>query len=80
MIIFQHLDLNAQPILNVQITLHVYRKNVKTLVTLIRAVEMPNARLKIIAQYVFVFMAMLEILTLYVKSVSTTSFGFIFNL
>ena len=70
MIIFQHLDLNAQPILNAQITLHVYKKSVKTLVTRTRVVEMPNARLKTIEQFVFVFMAMSEILTHYVKNVS----------
>ena len=70
MIIFQHLDLNAQLILNAQITLHVYKKSVKTLVTRTRVVEMPNARLKTIEQFVFVFMAMSEILTHYVKNVS----------
>ena len=69
MIIFQHLDLNVQLILNAQITLHVYKKSVKTLVTRTRVVEMPNARLKTIEQFVFVFMAMSEILTHYVKNV-----------
>ena len=67
--IFQLQDLNAQLILNAQITLHAYKKNVKTLVILIHVVEMQNVRQKIIEQFVFVFMDMLEILTPYVKSV-----------
>jgi hypothetical protein len=49
--------------------LHAYKKNVKTLVILIHVVEMQNVRQKIIEQFVFVFMDMLEILTPYVKSV-----------
>jgi hypothetical protein len=64
-----HLNLNARLILNVHITLHVYKKNVKTLVILIRVVEMQNVRQKIIEQFVFVFMDMLEIRTLSVKNV-----------
>ena len=55
MIIFQHLDLNAQLILNAQITLHVYKKNVKIHVMLIRAAKMPNVEQKIIEPFVFVF-------------------------
>ena len=66
---FQLQDLNARLILNAQTTLHAYKKNVKTLVILIHVVEMQNVRQKIIEQFVFVFMDMLEILTPYVKSV-----------
>ena len=55
---FQHLDLNAQVIQNARITLHVFKKSVKILATLIHVVEMPNARPKIIVQYVFAFLDM----------------------
>ena len=68
--IFQLPNQNVQLIPNVQTTLHAYKKNVKTLVILIRVVEMQNVRQKIIEQFVFVFMDMLEILTPCVKSVS----------
>lgn len=66
---FQLQDLNVQLILNAQITLHAYKKNAKILVIHIHAVEMQNVRQKIIEQFVFVFMDMLEILTHYAKSV-----------
>jgi transcription antitermination factor NusG len=64
-----HQNLNARPILNALITLHVYKKSVKIHVILILVVEMQNARQKIIEQYVFVSMDMLEIRTLSVKNV-----------
>ena len=67
--IFQLHDLNARPILNVQTTLHAYKKNVKTLATLIRVVEMLNVKPKIIEQYVFASMDMLETPTHCVKNV-----------
>ena len=67
---FQLQDLNAQLIQNAPITLHAYKKSVKTLAILTRVVEMQNVRQKIIEQFVFVFMDMLEILTPCVKSVS----------
>lgn len=63
-----HQNLNARPILNALITLHVYKKSVKIHVILILVVEMQNARQKIIEQYVFVSMDMLEIRTLSVKN------------
>ena len=66
---FQHQNLNARPILNALITLHAYKKSVKIHVILILVVEMQNARQKIIEQYVFVSMDMLEIHTLSVKNV-----------
>ena len=66
---FQHQNLNARPIQNALITLHVYKKSVKIHVILILVVEMQNARQKIIEQYVFVSMDMLEIHTLSVKNV-----------
>ena len=67
--IFQLPDLNAQLIANVQITLHAYKKNVKTLVTLIHVAEMQNVRQKIIELFASVFMDMLETLIHYVKNV-----------
>ena len=53
MIIFQHLNPNARLILNVHITLHVYKKNVKTRVTQAPVVLMLSAKSKIIVQYVY---------------------------
>ena len=67
---FQLQGLNAQLIQNARITLHAYKKNAKTLVTLILVAEMPNVRLKTIEQFVYVFTDTLETLTLCVKSVS----------
>ena len=54
MIIFQHLNLNARLTLNVHITLHVYKKNVKTRVKQALVALMLSVRPKIIEQYVFV--------------------------
>ena len=78
--IFQLPDLNVQLILNVQTTLHAYKKNVKTLVTLILVAEMPNVRLKTTEQFVYVFMDTLETLTLCVKNVRLYIILFVLNI
>ena len=52
---FQLPSLNARQILNVQTTLHVYKKNAKIPVTQIPAVEMQSVKLKTTGQYVSAF-------------------------
>ena len=69
MIIFQHLNLNARPILNVLITLHVYKKNVKTLVTPTLVVGMLNVEPKITEPFVSAFPDTLGTHTVFVKNV-----------
>ena len=66
---FQLPNLNVQLIPSVQTTLHAYKKNAKTLVTLILVAEMPNVRLKTTEQFAYVSMDTLETLTLCVKNV-----------
>ena len=78
--IFQLPNLNVQLIPNVQTTLHAYKKNAKTLVTLILVAEMPNVRLRTIEPFVYVFMDTLETLTLCVKNVRLYIILFVLNI
>ena len=66
---FQHLDLNARQIMNARHTLHVYKKNVKTLVTPTLVVGMLNVEPKITEPFVSAFLDTLGTHTVFVKNV-----------
>ena len=66
---FQHHDLNARLTMNALPTLHVYKKNVKTLVTPTLVVGMLNVEPKITELFVSVFLDTLGTHTVFVKNV-----------
>ena len=72
-LLFQLHDLNAQLILNVPSTLHVFKRNVKILVFQLFVGKMLNAEQIITVPFVYVAQDLLGILTLSVKNVSSDS-------
>jgi hypothetical protein len=68
--ILQHQDLNARLILNVQITLHVSKKNAKILASPLLVESMLNAELPDTVQFVTVKQVMRETPIVSVKNVS----------
>ena len=68
--ILQHKDLNARLILNVQITLHVSKKNAKILASPLLVESMLNAELPDTVQFVTVKQVMRETPIVFVKNVS----------
>jgi hypothetical protein len=66
--ILQHQDLNARLILNVQITLHVSKKNAKILASPLLVESMLNAELPDTVQFVTVKQVMRETPIVFVKN------------
>jgi hypothetical protein len=72
---FQHQDQNAPQILNALSTLHVFKKNAKTLASLQNAALMLSAKSTITELCVFAEWATLVIRTISAKSVRNISFN-----